>query len=71
VAEEVSKVQGVAKVLVAQHDVYKGFLAGESYSYLLTKEVVFLFAIQNKIAVNFEQYIFILRGTDSLDFGNS
>ncbi|NXA41137.1 ETFA protein, partial [Eudromia elegans] len=29
VAQEVSKVQGVAKVLVAQHDVYKGFLAEE------------------------------------------
>ncbi|KAK2539212.1 electron transfer flavoprotein subunit alpha, mitochondrial isoform X2 [Columba livia] len=29
VAEEVSKVQGVAKVLVAQHDMYKGFLAEE------------------------------------------
>ncbi|NWQ59711.1 ETFA protein, partial [Neopipo cinnamomea] len=29
VAQEVSKVQGVAKVLVAQHDAYKGFLAEE------------------------------------------
>uniref|UniRef100_A0A8C3V476 Electron transfer flavoprotein subunit alpha n=1 Tax=Catharus ustulatus TaxID=91951 RepID=A0A8C3V476_CATUS len=29
VASELSKVQGVAKVLVAQHDVYKGFLAEE------------------------------------------
>ncbi|XP_026711814.1 electron transfer flavoprotein subunit alpha, mitochondrial [Athene cunicularia] len=29
VAQELSKVQGVAKVLVAQHDVYKGFLAEE------------------------------------------
>uniref|UniRef100_A0A8B9SCR8 Electron transfer flavoprotein subunit alpha, mitochondrial n=1 Tax=Apteryx owenii TaxID=8824 RepID=A0A8B9SCR8_APTOW len=29
VAQEVSKVQGVAKVLVAQHDVYKGFLPEE------------------------------------------
>ena len=63
--------QGVAKVLVAQHDVYKGFLAGESWSYLLTKEMVFIFVVENKIVVNFEQYIFILRGADSLDFGNS
>ncbi|XP_068814395.1 electron transfer flavoprotein subunit alpha, mitochondrial isoform X1 [Struthio camelus] len=29
VAQEVSKVQGVAKVLVAQHDAYKGFLPEE------------------------------------------
>ncbi|NWZ99963.1 ETFA protein, partial [Nesospiza acunhae] len=29
VASELGKVQGVAKVLVAQHDVYKGFLAEE------------------------------------------
>ncbi|XP_009328386.1 PREDICTED: electron transfer flavoprotein subunit alpha, mitochondrial [Pygoscelis adeliae] len=29
VAQELSKVQGVVKVLVAQHDVYKGFLAEE------------------------------------------
>ncbi|XP_050834349.1 electron transfer flavoprotein subunit alpha, mitochondrial isoform X2 [Serinus canaria] len=29
VASELSKVQGVAKVLVAQHDMYKGFLAEE------------------------------------------
>lgn len=41
VASELSKVQGVAKVLVAQHDAYKGFLAGESCScsYLLIKEI--------------------------------
>lgn len=29
VVEEISKVQGVKKVLVAQHDCYKGFLPGE------------------------------------------
>uniref|UniRef100_A0A493T6F4 Electron transfer flavoprotein subunit alpha n=1 Tax=Anas platyrhynchos platyrhynchos TaxID=8840 RepID=A0A493T6F4_ANAPP len=29
IVQELSKVQGVAKVLVAQHDVYKGFLAEE------------------------------------------
>lgn len=28
VAEQISKVQGVKKVLVAQHDSYKGFLPG-------------------------------------------
>lgn len=50
--------QGVAKVLVAQHDVYKGFLAGESCSYLLTKEMVFIFVIENKIVVNLGQYFF-------------
>lgn len=63
--------QGVAKVLVAQHDMYKGFLAGESCSYTLTKVTVFEFVTENKIVVNFEQYIFILRGADSLDCGNS
>lgn len=63
--------QGVAKVLVAQHDVYKGFLAGETCFYLLTKEVVFIFLAEDKITVNFQQYLFILRGADSLGFGNS
>ncbi len=29
VVEEISKVQGVKKVLVAQHDSYKGFLPGK------------------------------------------
>lgn len=42
-----------------------------SYSYPLTKEMVFMFAIENKLVVNFEQCIFILRGADSLDCGNS
>lgn len=37
--------QGVAKVLVAQHDVYKGFLAGESFSYLFTKEIYFCICV--------------------------
>lgn len=30
VVEEISKVHGVKKVLVAQHDCYKGFLPGKS-----------------------------------------
>lgn len=29
VVEEIGKVQGVKKVLVAQHDCYKGFLPGK------------------------------------------
>lgn len=29
VVEQISKVQGVKKVLVAQHDSYKGFLPGK------------------------------------------
>lgn len=29
IVEEISKVQGVKKVLVAQHDSYKGFLPGK------------------------------------------
>lgn len=30
VVEEISQIQGVKKVLVAQHDSYKGFLPGTS-----------------------------------------
>lgn len=40
--------QGVAKVLVAQHDVYKGFLAGETRSYLLTEQTVLGFVADDK-----------------------
>uniref|UniRef100_G3UV65 Electron transfer flavoprotein subunit alpha, mitochondrial n=1 Tax=Meleagris gallopavo TaxID=9103 RepID=G3UV65_MELGA len=41
VAQELSKVQGVAKVLVAQHDVYKGFLAEELTSLVLETQKQF------------------------------
>jgi hypothetical protein len=33
VAEDLCKVAGVAKVLVAQHDVYKGLLPGEAFQW--------------------------------------
>lgn len=43
VAEEVSKVQGVAKVLVAQHDSYKGFLPEELTPLILETQKQFNF----------------------------
>lgn len=40
VAEEISKVQGVKKVLVAQHDSYKGALPGMVDAlYLLAQQI--------------------------------
>lgn len=48
--------QGVAKVLVAQHDVYKGFLAGETHSFLLAEEAVLGFVTDDKIVVNLYFY---------------
>ncbi|XP_025064184.1 electron transfer flavoprotein subunit alpha, mitochondrial isoform X3 [Alligator sinensis] len=41
VAQELSKVQGVAKVLVAHHDVYKGFLPEELTSLILATQKQF------------------------------
>nr|XP_032618955.1 electron transfer flavoprotein subunit alpha, mitochondrial isoform X4 [Chelonoidis abingdonii] len=41
VAEELSKVQGIAKVLVAQHDVYKGFLPEELTPLILATQKQF------------------------------
>ncbi|XP_075753477.1 electron transfer flavoprotein subunit alpha, mitochondrial isoform X4 [Pelodiscus sinensis] len=41
VAEELSKVQGIAKVLVAQHDMYKGFLAEELTPLILATQKQF------------------------------
>ncbi|XP_077683742.1 electron transfer flavoprotein subunit alpha, mitochondrial isoform X3 [Eretmochelys imbricata] len=41
VAEELSKVQGIARVLVAQHDVYKGFLPEELTPLILATQKQF------------------------------
>ncbi|KAM4893316.1 electron transfer flavoprotein subunit alpha, mitochondrial isoform 2-T2 [Sylvia borin] len=46
VAAELSKVQGVAKVLVAQHDVYKGFLAGNIICTVQCDEAVKVFTVR-------------------------
>lgn len=70
--------QGVAKVLVAHHDVYKGFLPGENDLHTFdTDSMVLFLAVKtileniNKIVLNCDKCIFFSRGVDSIDFGNS
>uniref|UniRef100_A0A8C8R6M2 Electron transfer flavoprotein subunit alpha n=1 Tax=Pelusios castaneus TaxID=367368 RepID=A0A8C8R6M2_9SAUR len=59
VAQELSKVQGIAKVLVAQHDVYKGLLPGEHYLHksLLTKKCLVSFLAMKTVMENISETV--------------